>query len=328
MKKRKLTLFILTCAVASSVLFGCSIGDTTVRMGGGPGVFNVFRIGKQSCPRSEALVYLANAKNLYGVVDGTSLWTGEYSTAALSDGIKKNVLNHLARVYTLDIYAEENDITLTDIEMDRVSDAADEYFESLSEKEKEYLGVSRSDIAEMYARYGTAMKVYADLMNQVDEEVSEDEARIMDAYVLYTTDEAEAKKVRKALANGNDFMNLLGSYGEGDRSLLSFGRGTYEEAVESRMFSLDDGEISGMITGSDGFYFVKCEDKYDEELSEANKSSILKKRKEEVIENIIKQQYEEYDSLIDKELWDGLSVEDEGIETDSFFSVLESHLKF
>ena len=58
------------------------------------------------------------------------------------------------------------------------------------------------------------------------------------------------------------------------------------------------------------------------------KASIVAKRKEEVIENIIKKQYEEYDSLIDREFWDGLKVTDEGITTVSFFSVLESHLKF
>ena len=326
--KKKLCLFFAMCMTAAMVMGGCSIGDTTVRFGSGPGVFNVFRIGDMGCPKSEALVYLANAKNLYGVVGDISLWTGEYPTSALEDGIKDNVLGHLARVYTLNIYAEENDITLTDIECSRVEDAADEYFESLTETEKDTLGVSRADIVDMYTRYGTAMKVYADLMNQVDEEVSEDEARIMDAYVLFTRDESVAKKVKKQLSAGADFINLLGTYGEGDHSLLSFGRGTYEEAVEEKMFALDDEEISKQITGSDGYYFVMCVDKYDEELSEENKAQILTKRKEEVIENIIKDQYDRYDSLIDSDFWRELRVDDEGIETDSFFSVLESHLKF
>ena len=328
MKKR--SVFFLSICVAASVIFsGCSIGGTTIRLGGGPGVFNVFRIGSMACPRSEALIYLANAKNLYGMVGDMSLWTGEYPTSALEDGIKNNVLSHLARVYTLDIYAEENEMELSEIEKSRVSDAADEYFESLTESEKKYFGVTRNDIYDMYLRYGTAMKVYAALMNQVDEEVSEDEARIMDAYVLFTTDSTDAKKVKKALAAGKDFMNLLGTYGEGDHSLLSFGRGTYDAAVEERIFALDDGEVSDMIEGSDGYYFVMCEDKYDEELSEENKVSIVSKRKEEVIENIIKNQYDEYDSLIDEEMWSELRVDDgEDIETDSFFSVLESHLKF
>ena len=327
MKKRFFS-FLSVCVTAAVLLSGCSVGDTTVRLGGGPGVFNVFRIGSYACPKSEALVYLANAKNLYGVVGDVSLWTGEYPTTALEDGIKDNVLGHLARVYTLDIYADENDVSLTDIELGRVSDAADEYYESLTEKEKEYFGVSRSDINDMYVRYGTAMKVYAGLMNQVDEEVSEDEARIMDAYVLFTPDESKAKKVKKALAGGMDFMNLLGTYGEGDHSLLSFGRGTYETEVEEKMFSLDNDEVSGMIQGSNGYYFVMCVDKYNEELSEENKASIVTKRKEEVIENIIARQYDEYDSFIDSDYWKELKIEEEGIETDSFFSVLEAHLKF
>ena len=325
---KKLAVFFSLCAATAVLATGCTIGDTTIRFGGGPGFSNVFRIGNHECPKSEALIYLANAKNLYGVVGDVSLWTGEYPTDALEDGIRNNVLNHLARVYTLDIYAEEKEIELTDIEANRVSEAADEYYESLSENEKKVFGVSRSDINDMYLRYGTAMKVYEDLMNQVDEEVSEDEARIMDAYVLFTSDESKAKKVKKALGGGGDFMNLLGTYGEGDHSLLSFGRGTYESAIEDEIFALDDDEISGMIRGSDGYYFVMCVDKYDEAMSEANKAFIVTKRKEEVIENIILSQYDKYDSLIDEEQWEKLDVDTDAVETDSFFSVLESHLRF
>ncbi|MCR5099029.1 MAG: hypothetical protein K6B14_08795 [Lachnospiraceae bacterium] len=326
--KKKLCVFLSICAAVSLLICGCSIGDTGIRFGSGPGVFNVFSIGNMSCPKSEVLVYLGNAKNLYGIVGDVSLWSEDYPTASLQDGVKNNVLGHLTRVYTLDIYAQENEIELADIELSRVSDAADEYFESLSETEKEYFGVTRDDINDMYIRYATAMKVYADLMNQVDEEVSEDEARIMDAYVLFTTNESDAKKVRKGLKDGKDFLSLLSTYGEGDTGLLSFGRGTYDESVEEKMFSLDDEEVSDQITGPDGFYFVMCMDKYDDELSEANKASIVTRRKEEVIEKIIKTQYDEYDSQFDKEFWDQLEIQDEGIETDSFFSVLESHLKF
>ncbi len=326
--KKRLAIFLSLCAAVSVIFSGCAVGDTTVRFGSGPGVFNVFSIGNMACSRAEALVYLANAKNLYGIVGDVSLWSDDYPTASLEEGVKNNVLGHLTRVYTLDIYAQKKEIELADIELSRVSDAADEYFESLSETEKEYFGVTRDDINEMYVHYATAMKVYADLMNQVDEEVSEDEARIMDAYVLFTSDENDAKKVKKELKDGKDFMSLLTTYGQGDTGLLSFGRGTYDESVEEKMFSLDDEEVSGEIRGADGYYFVMCMDKYDDELSEANKASIVTRRKEEVIENIIKAQYNEFDSQFDKEFWDQLEIRDEGIETDSFFSVLESHLKF
>ncbi len=326
--KKRLSIFLSLCVAASVLITGCSMGEKTIRFGGGPGVFNVFSIGNMVCPKSEAYVYLANAKNLYGIVGDISLWSDEYPTGALEEGVKKSVLGHLTRVYTLDIYAQDHDVELNDIEQSRVSDAADEYFESLSETEKEYFGASRDDIYEMYVHYATAMKVYAALMNQVDEEVSEDEARIMDAYVLFTSSEADAKKVKKGLRDGKDFMSLLSTYGEGDTGLLSFGRGTYDEAVEDKMFSLDDEEISSQIDGPGGYYFVMCVDKYDDELSEANKASIVTKRKEEVIANIIKEQYNEYDSQLNKEFWDQLQITDQGIETDSFFSVLESHLKF
>ena len=77
----------------------------------------------------------------------------------------------------------------------------------------------------------------------------------------------------------------------------------------------------------DGYYFVKCMDKYNEELSEINKSNVIEKRKEQVISDMISEQNVSYYSELNTSLWDKFDT-DNSIKTKNFFTVLESYITF
>ena len=324
--KRKICLLLTVVFVLLS-FSGCTIGDHQVYFNGGTGISGVFRIGDMKCSKEEARLYLATYKNLYGTVGETVLWDGGFQTDAISDYIKTGVLAHLTRVYALNLYAKENDITLTENEILLVGKATKEFYEGLDKSDRKKIGVSESDIEKIYQRYALAEKVYFQMMNEVDEEVSEDEARIMDAYVLFTTSEDDAKNVASSLKRGGSFETLLGTYGEGDKTLQSIGRGDYASEVEDVIFQLDDEEVSDCIATEDGYYFVKCMDKYNEELSEINKSNVIEKRKEQVISDMISEQNVSYYSELNTSLWDKFDT-DNSIKTKNFFTVLESYITF
>ena len=79
------------------------------------------------------------------------------------------------------------------------------------------------------------------------------------------------------------------------------------------------------MEADDGYYIIKCVNKYDEELSEANKNKILKKRKEKLMNDIYNEQADKYYSEINDKLWDKISVDDaKDTKTNSFFSTLEN----
>ncbi len=48
--------------------------------------------------------------------------------------------------------------------------------------------------------------------------------------------------------------------------------------VEDIAFNLNDDEISESIATEDGYYFIKCINKFNQELTDANKDKIVKKR--------------------------------------------------
>lgn len=126
----------LVLCMALLLFGGCSVGGTKIFFASGCGWNDVFKIGGTACSQKEAKVYLMNYKNLYGVVYDTDLWSGDFDTETVENTLKEEVLQYLTRVYTLNVYAKEQDIALDSGEEDAVKQAAAEYYDSLSEAER------------------------------------------------------------------------------------------------------------------------------------------------------------------------------------------------
>lgn len=327
-KKNKVRILNL-CLLITLLFTGCSIGDRQVYFASKSGMGNVFKIGDFACSEDEAKVYLANYKNLYGKLYGTDLWNEKYDTNQMGESIKDAVISHLTKVYALNVYAQENDITLTEAEEDGVASAAKKYYDSLNKIERHYTGASQKEIKEMYHKYALAEKVYVQLMNNVDENVSEDEARVMDAYVLYVKEEKLAKKLNTKIKNGATFERLASTYNEGESTRVTFGRNTYDSAIEDVVFQLDNDEVSDMIQTKDGYYFFECINKYNEKLSEENKANIVEQRQKQAMDDVISQVEKEYYSDFNQKKWDKVEVSDSAdVTTNSFFSTLDSFISY
>lgn len=325
--KRFMAGILCLVLMVATVLTGCSIGKRQIYFDSKSGRGDVFKIGELSCPKEEAKVYLANYKNLYGNLYGTDLWTEEYDTDEMEGSIKDAVLSHLTKVYALNVYALQQEITLSAAEEEQVEKAAKEYYDSLNRKERSYTGASKSDIQQMYQRYALAEKVYVQLMDTVDGNVSEDEARVMDTYVLMVKDEKLANKIDKKIKNGATFERLASSYNELDSMKSTFGRGTYDKAIEDVVFSLDNDEVSSKIETKDGYYFFQCINKYNEQLSEENKSVIVEQRQRQAMEDVKSAIEKAYYSHFNTKLWNKIEAPTSAdVTTNSFFITLDSYI--
>lgn len=329
LRKKKMVGIAGLCLALSLLFSGCSIGGRQVYFASKSGMGNVFKIGDFACSEDEAKVYLANYKNLYGKVYGTDLWNEKYDTDQMGDSIKDAVMNHLTKVYALNVYAQENDIILTDAQEDGVASAAKKYYESLNKTERHYTGASQKEIREMYRKYALAEKVYVQLMNNVDENVSEDEARVMDAYVLFVKEEKLAKKINSKIKDGATFERLASTYNEGESIRVTFGRNTYDSAIEDVVFQLDDDEVSDMIQTKDGYYFFECIDKYNEKLSEENKANIVEQRQKQAMDDVVSQIEKKYYSDFNQKKWNKIEVSNSAdVTTNSFFTTLDSFISY
>ena len=325
MKRKWIQMIPVTIAMLMC-LGGCQIGNRQIVVSGSLSDKQVFKIGSATCGVKEEKVYLTNYQNIYGTAYGLNLWEHDFGDDSLTQYVKDITLEELTHVVCMDLLAESQEVSLSEEEKADVASAAKEYYASLSEDEIAYLAVTESDIAEYYAHYALAQKLYRSLTNGVNDEVSDDEARVIEIMQIYVTDETKAAEVSSKLKNGDDFASVANNYNQLSSIQVTVSRDELPVEVEKVAFDLDNGEISDEIPVDHGYYFIKCLNKYDEELTEANKSNIVEKREKEAFDDIYNEYVSGLSSYLNQNLWDELELDtDASIATDRFFEVFEKY---
>ena len=310
----------------SLLLTGCRIGNKNIVVSNILNDRQVFKIEGTVCSLKEALVYLTNYQNIYGTAYGVDLWKHDFGDDSLVKYIKAVTMEELTQVVSMDLLAQSREVALSEDELSAISEAAAEYYASLSKEENTYLEVTESDISEYYQHYALAQKLYNSLTNSVNEEVSDDEARVIEIMQIFVADSTKASDVAAKLERGDDFASVANNYNELSSIQTTVVRDELPKEVEEVAFNLDNGQTSSMIQAGKGFYFIKCLNKYNEELTEANKSNIVEKREKEAFDDVYNQFVAGLNSSINKDMWDELTLDTtDGIQTDSFFEIFEKH---
>lgn len=326
MKKTRTTMVLCSVLVLAMVLSGCQIGNKDIVVSGSANSRQVFEIEDCACSIKEARVYLTNYQNIYGTAYGIDLWQHDFGDDSLVDYVKAVTMDELTRVYCMELLAESREMTLTEEEQRKTTEAAEEYYASLSKEECAYLDVSEKEIGEYYARYALAQKLYNSLTNEVNVEVSDDEARVMEIMQIFVADSARAAEVSSRLSNGDDFASVANNYNELSVIQTMITRDDVPPEVEEVAFALDNDQISGMITVENGYYFIKCLNKYHEELTEANKANIVEKREKELFDDVYTEYVSSLSSSVNEEVWNAIELNTDGaIKTDCFFEIFLKH---
>ncbi len=325
---KNIRALLAVCLLFCVLLTGCQIGDKSIVVLKPLSNRYVFQIGDVTCSVKEAKVYLANYQNIYGEAYTLDLWRHDFGDESLEEYIKTITINQLVTVACMTQLAEQQGVVLTEEDESNILDAAATYYGSLTKEDRDYLGVSEIEIAEYYRHYALAQKVYHYLTGEINGEVSDDEARVMEVMQIYVTDAENAATVRSKLLNGEDFASVANMYNELPSIQANICRDDLPEEAEEVAFQLDNNEISGIIEVENGYYFIKCLNKYNEELTEANKVTIVEKREKEAFDDVYNEFITGLTSYINEDVWEGLKVDSSsGIETDSFFEVYETYCR-
>lgn len=284
----------------------------------------IFKIGSLTATVEEAKLLLANVKNQYEEAFGEEIWNQEIQGQSFKAYAKEMVKNQLAQLKCMVLYAEKMEISLTAEEKDCLLQAAKLYYEDLSSEEQQVLAVSVEEIHLLYQHLALAEKVYADLTQDVDEEISDAEAKVIVVWHIFKAREdgkeeaikEELMQLREQIvAEGVDFASLAKEYSEDEKLEYAFGRGELEQSFETAAFSLESGAVSGIVETSEGYHIIKCISDYDVEKTAQNKEELLKKRKQEAFDREYAQFTKDLTSEFHAEAWakvvfDDLSVVD------------------
>lgn len=345
-------VFTLIGVLLAFALMGCGEkgeNGTKVVFTTGFGKTEIFRIENSSCTLPEIMVYLTNTQNQYENVYGEQIWETSLEGVTLEENVTDTVLARIAQIKTMNLLAKTKDIVLSEEEKNLVDRAAEEYYLSLNESEISLMGVNQEMIEQLYGEYALAEKVYANIIKDINPEISDDEARTITvqhiliktytrdgtgkkvSYTKIAKDTAyeQAKEVWEIATNGTKkFEDLIAQYSEDTISTYSFGKGEMDAAFEEAAFNLGTNEISDIVESEYGYHIIKCLNTFNREETDNNKLKIVDQRKKEVFG-------QEYDTFVssltrksNQKLWDKITfIHDEEVQTSDFFDVYMKYIK-
>lgn len=351
-RKNVLKRIVISAAVSilvSGMTAGCGEEESSSNMVlfSGLGKNELFRIEDVSCSLPEYMIYLTNTQNQYEHVYGKEIWEVALGEVTLEENVKDTVLAKIAQIKTMSLMAENKGITLSEEQQGKLQEAAAEYYGTLSGHEVTVLTISQEEIAGLYREYALAQMVYQQIVDSVDPEISDDEARTITVDQIYMrthTIDSQGTRMEFSAAmkaeveedmydihefatkDGRDFTELANKYNQADSIRWSFRKGEVDAAVEEAAFALATDQVSEVIATKDGYYLLKCISTYDKEQTDANKALIIQQRKDEAFGQEYDAFVETLSKKINEKLWQSIElIQDEAVDTDDFFEIFKKY---
>lgn len=304
-------MLAVTLAIGST---GCRIGGDKFTISRSMSENEVFEIGGSMCRLPVMKLLLLNNMNLHGESYGIDLLTNEDLKVQkkFEQYIKKITLDEITQVYAMAALAQSRGIGLTDEQKELVQWAGEDCYRSLSGTEQQMLGITQEELQDVYEKYALAEQTYEVLTAEVNEEVSDDEARVLKLRQIYTPDQAKIEQAQAELQAEQDFSTVAANYNEADEIALSVQRGELPEAAEQVVFSMEDGEISDVVAAGDGYYIFCCDNKYEEEQTQLHKQDIIGQRRYDAVHSVYDPFVGELHSKLNKSAWDAISIRELG----------------
>lgn len=195
--------------------------------------------------------------------------------------IYRQVLDHLIDQHLVDQAAEEEEITVTDADVNSAIDNVRQqsgletaaFWQAVAEQgfgtEAEYREDIRSQLVHfrlLNARMGARVNITEeDVQQRYDELVAQArrQARFDAAQILFPLPDhaspteisrarRQAEALREDMESIEDFEDAMPDHG--GRELHNLSQGTLDSEIESTLLNLEDGEISPVVQGSRGFF--------------------------------------------------------------------------
>ncbi|MCI6676713.1 MAG: peptidylprolyl isomerase [Clostridiales bacterium] len=227
-----------------------------------------------------ALTQSSLFQQFYVPLAGSKFWDQFISEDQTFEDYAKNtiVFEEAAALTILNAIADSWELKLSDLELEKVSQAANEYINTMSSQARHYTGANRKDVIHLISKYVRACNVIQLLAEDLNMEVSDNEMRVMDIQVIMLSDYTNALQIKEQLDAGADFTAMAKQYSISDTLEYSVKRGDLNSQLEQVVFSMDGGTISEIITVENEYYIIKCTSDYNPQLSEQNRTNIQQQR--------------------------------------------------
>ena len=302
---------LLAAIVLTGSLTGCGTwSNTKIVLTTGLTGDQLFKVGKSVCTLPEAMIYVMDYKQQYENAYGVEMWEHDFGGVTLEEYVKDTIIAQLASIKAVTLLAKENNVTLSDAEKEKISQAAEEYYSALTDEQKKYTKDEKGEVEDLYTAHVLSKKVYTEITKDVNTEVSDDEARIITIQQIRLDSLDNAEIVKARLDEGKDFGTVAAAYNRDSQTTVTLGRGEKEAAYEEAAFSLENDQISDVIETTGGYYILKCVNNFDRDATEANKITMVAKRRDEEFTEAYETLMADTPSEINRQKWNKVHFAD------------------
>lgn len=321
MKRFRQWMLAAVFALVLPVLNGCGRGIPIVSD----------RKISQGYTDAQNMLVIATERNRYQEVYTDQIWQvevdGEGNT--FQTYLLKEVRRFLEELKTTNLLADEYGITLTGQDQERLNELTDQFFDTLTEADREYTGAKRDDVYTMYEAYHRANLLIDEVTKETNLEISDSEAKVITIQEIRVGDRDAAIAVHEQV-NGEkaDFMAIAKTMSEDAEIEKSIGRGERPASYEEEVFNLEAGQISPVVESGNSFYIVKCINDFDEEATLKRKEKLAVQRKNQAFRVVYEAFAAEHKTDIGGSFWNKISFENgEESTTKDFFTMYEDMMQ-
>ncbi len=273
------------------------------------------KIGGLTIKMDRAELLLAETKYTYQEMFNFNIWNESIHDSSMEEYTYQEIQQNIQHIAYLELMADDLKIEITQTEEDLIEQAALEYYNTLDQEILESYQFDVNTVVSYYKSLLLAEKSFYKVTENVDTEVSTDEARMIDVqYIFISTMEQnesgefvslsnqdlldkkeQAQKILEKVNGDEDFLVTARAFSDDSENTLELGRGVYDLDFENAAFELEMGEISDLVESDYGYYIIKCvndnvESDYDlrsEEVVLGRRSEVFKNSYTEFTESII-----------------------------------------
>lgn len=302
-----LSLFLTGCQKAESILAG---------MGGEAGY---------GLP--EIMIAAMSQKNTCEKLCTAQIWSAQVdeSGKTFEEYAKEQLKSFMDELKILTLLAEERSISLTEEEKEAMSQAAEEYMAALTPEDIACMGMDETSVHTMFHDYCLANKTVGELTKDLDMEVSDSEAKVIEISEVRTKAQEAAQAVSDRVEAGTSLEKAAASEGL-EVSSVKLGRAEKGEDYDYAAFALETGDISSVVEDEGEYCVIRCDNDYDQEATAQRKLLIYDARRQKAFQDIysgFKEKITLNDSVKD---WESLTLSGKGCaENADFFEIYRKH---
>jgi foldase protein PrsA len=269
--------------------------------------------------KGEAMVFVAEEKNKYENRFGEEIWDLKSGDGNLyfRDYVVSITKSFIEKLMTLKLTAADLNILLSSADEEKIKHASDEYFQSLTYKDLEFINCDENDVYNAYKDYHTARLVIDNLSKNASPELSVSEAKVIKVqYIVFEQKETAEKLIEQLKAKGANFAYFAKTRSLDTEIEMIIKRGDELSTRFPELFYMNTGQTSDVLQFKNKYYIFKCVDDYLEDETEIRRIELLKVMKNNEFKENFKKYDEQYNIKSNSTYWKSINLK-EGLECDA-----------